>query len=275
MPAELQTDCKSVDAELDRQFGGQETPLPPQVRQHLDQCERCRKLYRYLAETRPEFAVSPEVQHRITERIQKSLEPVPRLQSLPVLAAQLLIVFLLIAAAVTSMMKVVGIEVMSPGQLAGICAILALGVVLLSRSLAWQMTPGSMQRIPAWSAVAILGAGLFVGFVFLFPWKTPEAFLARGWHCLRAGLALAVPSAVLFGLLVRRGAPLNFTTLGATLGAISGLLSVAVLQFTCNLQDIAHLLVWHGGVFVISTLVGAVLGRSAAGRFGGRLRRDL
>jgi hypothetical protein len=269
MPAELKTDCKLVDLELDRRFGTQDQPLSPQARQHLDECERCRRLYHYLADTLPDFTVSPEVPRRIAERMQKSLKPVPRLRSMPVLAAQLLIVFLLLAAAVTSMMKVVGIEAMSPAQLLGISAILALGVVLLSRSLAWQMTPGSRQRIPAWAAVAILGVGLLVGIVFLFPWRTPEAFLVRGWRCLRAGLVLAVPAAALFWLLVRRGAPLDLTTLGATLGAIAGLLSVTVLQFTCNLQDIAHLMVWHGGVLVISTIIGALIGRSA-----GRFRRD-
>jgi hypothetical protein len=261
MPAELKTDCKSVDAELDRQFGGHGQLLSPQARQHLDECERCRRLYQFLAERPPALAVTPEVQRRISENMQKSLTPVSRLRSTPVLAVQLLIVFVLLAAAVTSMMKVIGIAAMSVGQLAGISAILALGVALLSRSLAWQMTPGSMQKIPAWSAITILGIGLLAGMVFLFPWRMPEAFLARGWHCLRTGLALAVPVAALFWLLVRRGAPLNLTTLCATLGAIAGLFSVTVLQFTCNLQDIGHLTVWHGGVLVISTLMGALIGK--------------
>src|SRR5579872_3879127 len=257
MPVEIKAKCTSMDAELDRQFGEESKPFSPQARQHLDECERCRKLYEYLREMPPGSAVSPAVEFRITEKVKGSLKPVSRLYSTPVLAAQLLIVFLLLAAAVTSMMKVVGIEAMNSGQLAGISAILALGVLLLSHSLAWQMTPGSLQRIPAPAAVTILGVGLTAGFVFLFPWHTPEAFLIRGWHCLRAGLALAVPAAVLFWLLVRRGSPLNFTTFGASLGAIAGLLSVTVLQFTCNFQDVGHLLVWHGGVLAVSGAIGA------------------
>ena len=171
MSVELKMDCKSVDAELDRQFDGPGQPLSPQARRHLEGCERCRRLYQYLAEPPPATAISPEVQRRITENIQKSLLPVSRLRSTPVLAAQLLIVFLLLTAALASMMKLVGIDAMSLRQLAGVSAILALGAVLLSRSIAWQMTPGSRQRIPAWYAVAILGAGLLAGIVFLFPWK--------------------------------------------------------------------------------------------------------
>jgi|GEM_PF-4076225 len=41
-------------------------------------------------------------------------------------------------------------------------------------------------------------------------------------------------------------------------------LGVTVLQFTCVLQDIGHLLVWHGGVLVISTLAGWLVGRSVS-----------
>jgi predicted anti-sigma-YlaC factor YlaD len=269
MPAALKIDCKSVDAELDRQFGRPGQPVSPLARQHLDECERCTKLYRYLTQPARDYAVSPELQRRILENAKRSLQPVSPLRSTAVRAAQLLIVFVLLAAAVTSMRKILGIEAMSPGQLAGSSAVLALGVVLLSRSLAWQMIPGSMQRIPAWTAVAILGAALLVGTVVLFPWQTPEAFVERGWRCLRTGLTLSVPTAVLFWQLVRRGAFLNFTTLGASLGAIAGLLSVTVLQFTCNMQEIAHLLVWHGGVLVIATIAGALIGRSV-----GRLRRS-
>ncbi len=264
MAAALKMECKSVDAELDRQFGKPGQPLSPTARQHLDECERCTNLYRYLTQPAPAWSVSPELEQKISKNAKGSLQPVSRLRSTSVRAAQLLIVFVLLAAAVTSMMKILGIEAMSRAQLAGISAVLALGVVLLTRSLAWQMTPGSLQRIPAWSAVAIVGAGLLAGTVILFPWQTPEEFIEHGWRCLRTGLTLAVPTAALFWLSVRRGAFVNLTTLGATLGAIAGLLSVTVLQFTCNMQEIAHLLVWHGGVLAISTVIGALIGGSVA-----------
>jgi hypothetical protein len=262
MPVEIHTDCRLVDAELDRQLHGD--PLSPPARQHLDRCPRCRSLYETLAAAPVIYPIAADTHRRIVANIEQSLKPVSHIKSTAALAAQLLLVFILLAAAVTSMMKLVGIETMNGVQLLGISAIFAFGVVLLSRSLAWQMTPGSLQKIPALAAVAILGIGVLAGFVILFPWKTPEAFFVRGWHCLRAGMALAVPAGALFWLLVCRGAPLDLTTLGGTLGAIGGLLSVTVLQFTCNLQDIGHLLTWHGGVLVISTVAGAVIGRCAA-----------
>jgi hypothetical protein len=53
--------------------------------------------------------------------------------------------------------------------------------------------------------------------------------------------------------------------MGASLGAIAGLLSVTVLQFKCDTQQAIHLLVWHGAVLVLSTTVGFLIGRAAEG----------
>jgi hypothetical protein len=55
------------------------------------------------------------------------------------------------------------------------------------------------------------------------------------------------------------------------LGAIAGLLAVTVLQYTCDLQDIGHLLILHGAVLVLSTLAGALVG-DCFSRFGPRFR---
>jgi len=271
MLAEIKTDCRLVDAELDRQFAGRGLQLSPEVQKHLDECDRCRTLYSYLAEEFPADTVSREVEHQIVQTIQGSLKPVSRLRSTAASAAQFMIAFVLISAAVVSRMKVVGFEVMNWQQLVGITTILCSGVVLLSLSLAWQMRPGSLRRIPEWASVGILGAGLVVGILLLFPWKTPDAFIVRGWRCLRAGLILAAPTSLIFGFLVRRGTPLCLRLLGGTLGAIAGLLAVTVLQYTCDLQDIGHLLVWHGGVFLLSTLAGALIG-DCISRFGARVR---
>jgi hypothetical protein len=159
------------------------------------------------------------------------------------------------------MMGVAGLHQMGLPQLIGITVVLALGVALLSMSLSWQMTPGSLQRIPPRIAAPILTAGFLIGIAVLFPWRAPEAFLTRGWPCLKAGFMMALPAAALFWLLVRRGAVLNAGTLGGTLGAIVGLLSATVLQFTCSLQEAGHLLVWHGGVLLAWTILGVCIAR--------------
>ncbi|MCU1337429.1 MAG: hypothetical protein JWO19_3010 [Bryobacterales bacterium] len=271
MFAGINADCKLIDAELDTQFAGRSSQLSLQAKKHLDKCERCRTLYSYLAGEFLADTVSGEVEHQILQTIHGSLKPVSRLRSTAAIAAQLIIVFFLISVAVISRMKVVGFEVMSLPQLIGISTILSFGVVLLALSQAWQMRPGSLRRIPEWTSVGILASGLLFGIVLLFPWKTPEAFVVRGWRCLRAGLVMAVPVSLVFWFLARRGAPLSLRSFGGTLGAIAGLLAVTVLQYTCDLQDIGHLLVWHGGVLVLSTLGGALIG-DCLSRFGARIR---
>jgi hypothetical protein len=57
--------------------------------------------------------------------------------------------------------------------------------------------------------------------------------------------------------------------LGATLGAIAGFLGAFVLQFHCNIQDAGHLLVWHGGILIISIGLG-ILAAGAVERLGNR-----
>jgi len=270
MLAVVKTSCKLVDAELDRQFAGR-GQVSQEVQSHLDECERCRTLYSFLADDLPAGAVPSELEHRIVQTIQGALKPVSRLRSTAAIAAQLMIVFLLISAAVAGRMKIVGFKTMTLLQVIGITLILSLGVVLLALSLASQMKPGSLRRITGWASVVIPTAGLLAGVVFLFPWKAPDAFVIRGLHCLRVGLAMAAPSALVFWFLVRRGAPLSLRLLGGTLGAIAGLLAVTVLQYTCDRQDIGHLLVWHGGVLVLSILAGALIGESLS-RFQARFR---
>ena len=127
------------------------------------------------------------------------------------------------------------------------------------------MTPGSLQRIPARGAMMILAAAFLIMVAILFPWHTPEGFFRLGWRCLKMGFMMAVPAAVLFGILVWRGAPLGLGTLGGTLGAIAGLLAITVLQFTCDTQEAIHLLVWHGAVPGLSALIGFLIGRSVSG----------
>jgi hypothetical protein len=263
--------CRRVDVELDRQFAGRGLPLSSEAQRHLEECERCETLYRSLANDFPTDAVSGEVEQQIVRRIQGSLKPVPRLRSTAAIASQIVIVFLLIALAAISRMKVIGFAVMTLPQLTGMSAVLSLGIVFVALSLAWQMRPGSSRWIPEWALLTMLVAGLVMFIALLFPWKTSDAFVLRGFRCLGAGLALSAPAALVFGYMVRRGAPLNLTSAGATVGAAAGLLGVAVLQYTCDLQNIGHLLVWHVGVVVLSTLAGALIGGSFM-RYGARSR---
>ena len=263
MSAELKAACESVDMEFDRQFGDAGFSLSADARRHLDECERCRDLYSYLAAPAPMVSVPPELSDRVAQDLKSSLRPVKPTGSARRIAVQLFLAFAILAAAVASFMKPAGLQAMTRGELWGVAAALVIGAAVLSLSLAWQMIPGSLRRFSAETAIAVPAAAFLVTVAVLFPWRAPEEFFRAGWHCLRLGIALAVPVAVLCGSMVRRGARLGPGMLGATSGAGAGSVSVTILQANCEMQEAIHLLVWHGGVLAVSTVAGYLIGRSA------------
>ena len=223
-----------------------------------------------LLEVAPPPELSPDLHRKISGALVDSLQPVKPMPATRVLAGQVAALFLVFAVALIAMMGVTGFRTMDIWQAVGTVAILAVGVSLLSLVLAWQIRPGSQQRISAMLAWACLGVGFLTGAALLFPWRGAEAFASQGWPCLVTGSGVAIPGGVLFWLLTRRGVPLSAGAFGGTLGAIAGLLGVTVLQFRCTYQDAAHILVWHGGVLVVSITAGVLIAlfieRSVKGR---------
>ena len=212
-----------------------------------------------LLELAPSSELSPELHRTISGALTASLQPVKPMPAARVLTGQFASIFLVFAAALIAMMGVTGFRTLHAWQALGIVAILAVGVSLFSLTLAWQIRPGSLQKIPAKLSWAYFGVGFLTGAALLFPWRGAEAFVSRGWPCLLTGSAVAIPGGVLFWLLTRRGVPLSAGAFGGTLGAIAGLLGLTVLQFHCLYQNAAHLLVWHGGILVLSITTGLLV----------------
>jgi len=257
---QISTDCKVIDGELDRALDASAVRrtwrLSEEALEHLGKCERCRRLYEWFAKGLPVRETSPDVYESVQIELKRSLRPISAQPTPRVLAAQFLVVFFLFALPAIVMMGPAGLHEMTPIQLMGMLAVLVFGAGLLSLSLAWQMTPGSLHRVPPRMVILSLAAGFLLGVAILFPWHNSEAFLIQGLPCLKRGVLLAFPSALLFWLLMRRGRTLGAVTAGATLGAIAGLVGVSVLQLTCNRQEANHLLVWHGGVLIVSIGLG-------------------
>src|SRR5216684_7728125 len=212
-----------------------------------------------LLRTAPAPELSAQLPHKISSTLTTSLQPVKPMPGTGVLTCQFASVFLVFAAALIAMMGVTGFRTLHAWQALGIVSILAVGVSLFSLTLAWQIRPGSLQKIPAKLSWTYFGVGFLTGAALLFPWRGAEAFVSRGWPCLLTGSAVAIPGGVLFWLLTRRGVPLSAGAFGGTLGAIAGLLGLTVLQFHCLYQNAAHLLVWHGGILVLSITTGLLV----------------
>ncbi len=258
--------CKLTDAEFDRLIGGLERgvssggsdELSLRARQHLRECERCRELYAWVSEEVTTEEAIPAVYGRIRRMVVASLEPVSPLPSTRALAIRFLIAFGLFGLPIVGVLGFAGFQRMGLIQLIGVTAILALGAAVLSYSLAWEMIPGSLKRFSPWAAVLVLATGFAACIGILFPWGAPKA-LVQGWRCSVMGAGIAAPAAVLFWLLVRRGTPLSRETIGCVLGGFVGLFAVTVMQFSCSRQEAGHLLVWHGGVLLATTLTGILI----------------
>jgi hypothetical protein len=248
--------CRIVDAELDRVSG---EPSGEALR-HLEECGRCRALHAWLSERPPAAGKSLEA---LQERLKRSLSPVRPEASLGVLVARSLSAIVFFSLVAIVLMGKAGLAAMTSTQFAGMLSVLIGAATALSLSLAWQITPGSLQRFAPSRAILTVTALFLLSAAVLFPWLAPVSFLSRGWVCLRAGIAITLLGAGLLYLLVRRGHALAGSTLGATVGALSGFLSVLVLQLECGNQDAIHLLVWHGGVLAASIGLGIVTAKGA------------
>ncbi|MDZ4801214.1 MAG: NrsF family protein [Bryobacteraceae bacterium] len=260
----MSDECRQIDMELDGALSQNASArltwkMSEKALSHLTRCERCRLLYHWLLDGVVPTQPTPALAEAVRTRMKQSLAPVTPQSSPRVLAAQFLLVFLLFSAPMVGIMGTAGLHEMNLTQLFGIVTVLVCGAALLSFSLAWQMSPGSLHRVPPRIAVIALAAGFLAATAVLFPWQEPRSFLERGWSCLKAGLLMAAASALLFWVLVRRGHTLASGMMGASLGAIAGLVGASVLQFTCNRQDAMHLLVWHGGVVIVSLILGVAI----------------
>jgi hypothetical protein len=101
---------------------------------------------------------------------------------------------------------------------------------------------------------------LMVVFAVTFRPKVESTFLADGLACVRSGLTYSIPAALLFWLLVRRGAILFPKLIGAAAGGLAGLIGLSVLEINCSNLNVFHILVWHWGVVLISSVAGVLFG---------------
>lgn len=208
----------------------------------------------------PDTGLSPEIRRRVQARLQSCLIPVRPIPSQGRLVFAFLAVFIVSAVGLIASLNKAGFHLMTGVQMALMAAILAGGGILFSFTLAWRMVPGSRWGLPFSLVLTLSSLVPIAGIALLFPWRTSGGFVSEGWPCAALELTIAIPSAVVYWLLARRGALFASPGLGATLTSLAAFLALIPLQFQCMYQQAPHLLVWHGGTALLLIGIGGLIG---------------
>lgn len=214
----------------------------------------------------PETQLSPEILRKVEAMLTSSLTAVKPIPSQTKLILRFLAVFAACAGGLIAILSKAGFHLMTGVQMALIATILASGGILFSFTLAWRMVPGSRWPLPFSLVLTFSALVPIAGITLLFPWRTSAAFVSEGWPCAALELIIAIPSAVVYWLIARRGALFASPGLGATLTGLAVFLALIPLQFQCMFQQAPHLLVWHGGTAVLLIGLGALIGELARHR---------
>jgi hypothetical protein len=127
---------------------------------------------------------------------------------------------------------------------------------LLAFSVVRQMTPGSKYT----RTTALFAAGAFALMLacmtLIFRPMHESAFVHDSLACFRSGILFSVPAALLFALLLARGAGLSPALTGATAGGLAGLAGLTVLEIHCPNLNVYHIVVSHVTVPLICAAAG-------------------
>jgi hypothetical protein len=243
--------------------------------EHLAKCERCRILTDLLDQVGEGPVPSESQLKRIKIAIVYNLKPVRLLPPSRMLLLACAIIFLCVVTIGALRLGTNGWTVLNIEQRIAVFSSLAASAILLAASMVRQMVPGSRHRLPP--APLPFGILLVLALVIATTFRSHEevAFVAGGLGCIRNGLMCSAPAALLFFLLLRRGAALFPKLIGLAVGGLAGLIGLSVLEVNCPNLNIFHILVWHWGVLLISSLAGALVGAAVEYIEQSRKPRDL
>jgi hypothetical protein len=228
--------------------------------EHLNRCERCRTLTRLLDEVGRASAPSESQLKRIKIAILDQLKPARLLPSSRVLLLACAIIVLCVVAAGAVRLGTNGWAALNIDQRIAVFFSLAASAIVLAVSMVRQMVPGSRHTLPP--AALPVGILLVLTLVIATTFRSHEevAFVAGGLVCIKNGILYSAPAALLFGLLLRRGAILFPKVIGLAVGGLAGLIGLSVLEINCPNLNAFHIWVWHWSVVLVSTLASALVG---------------
>lgn len=119
---------------------------------------------------------------------------------------------------------------------------------------------GNRYDAPKWAS-AMLGVLPVTALIGLFSQAREPASLVdpSSMHCLTVSLTAALLSGLALTLWLRRGAPVSHTSAGWFTGIAAGALGTLVYGFSCTMDTVTHLGVWHVVPVAISAIVGRLI----------------
>jgi hypothetical protein len=204
--------------------------------------------------------VEPALLKRIADSINLPVRPVRPLPPTWSLTGGLVVICAAVALAAAAGAGFYGIEKMTVSARLLIFSTLGILVWVGGKEFVSQWIPGSRRGLGAGAFLILVGVVLLSVFSLVFRDYRTEHFVSAGLPCLRTGLLLAVPAALLSGLLLRRGFAVNSVAAGLVGGAVAGLCGVTMLELHCANFQALHVLVWHTAVVPASAAAGSLLG---------------
>ncbi len=247
--------CKDLDA-----LRTGTNSSPESIEEHLRVCETCRRIEKLLSTE----ATGPEppaaVVASVTNSVLARLQPVSPLPSERLQWIVLLCLALAAIACGTLVLGGAGWRAMAPWQVSVSFPLLAAGIVVVSRLVIGNMSPGAWHPLPSVIAIPAIAAILLADLLGLFPYTRDPQFISRGLKCWELALLTSICAGALFSVILRRGAWLSPIAQGTATGFLSGLVGLTVIEIYCPLLDRAHRSVWHFGATLTAALLGAASG---------------
>ncbi|MEP6961821.1 MAG: NrsF family protein [Acidobacteriota bacterium] len=211
-----------------------------------------------------------DISEEPTERLRKiqtgltaSLQAVRPLPGFPLLLLACGLATVPLVGAGAAVLGTVGWSALSVEQRIVIFASIPTAAVLLAISAIRQIVPGSRHTWPPAALLFAVAGGLFLAMVAAFRIQAESAFVSNSLVFLQGALTYSVPAGVLIWAVLRRGAALTPNLIGATAGALAGLVGFAVREMNCPNLNLLHILASHWSVALIGSVTGTVI---AAGR---------
>jgi len=211
------------------------------------------------AGTRPEL--DPALLARLSQSVSTNLQPVRQLPSPWILGSALTLLCAVAAGGGGLLLGPHGVHAMAASQLVLILAVLVILVGLAAWLAVAEVIPGS--RLPAAPSRLIFTHCIALGAVFalLFHSYGTARYVIEGIKCLVAGVAIAVPSAAGVLWILRRGAFLDRTAAGISVGTLAGLVGIGMLELHCPNLELPHMVVWHIAVVPLCGIAAGYLMR--------------